>query len=427
MRVAMTFGTYLLAVLCADLTLAEERGPAQSAERVRSQSGFDDMPQFGGPTSVSGALIENDLVRDAVYEFDVLKPWFDWKARIQDDYGVAFGVSLYTLYQNATDARASEDDDGWGSIFRLSGTWTLMGQGSPNAGRIEWRVENRSDLGGLQSPQELGAAIGAAALNPGFGYSSNFNTDLAVINWTQISRDGTAGFTLGRLAYDAYLDSMPFQTTNRGFLNRGFLLNPTVGTTGIGALGAVAKGFLTDNIFVGAHIYDGNAVSGEFDWDTVDEHEYLKAVEFGWAPSVEPRLVEKVTFTYWDKDARKKAGVPSGHGWAVSGSWKIGEPWLTFIRFGHSDGGAGVSAENALSGGFEYAHGNDRVWTLGVAWAEPTSRSSDDDEYAVEASYEFQLAKNLAVLTDVQLILDPAINRSEDQVWVFGLRVFLTL
>jgi len=29
-------------------------------------------------------------------------------------------------------------------------------------------------------------------------------------------------------------------------------------------LGVVAKGFVTDNILIGAQIYDANAVSGEF-------------------------------------------------------------------------------------------------------------------------------------------------------------------
>ena len=43
----------------------------------------------------------------------------------------------------------------------------------------------------------------------------------------------------GRLAFDAYLDAMPFQTPAGGFLNRGLILNPTLPTTGVGALGLV--------------------------------------------------------------------------------------------------------------------------------------------------------------------------------------------
>jgi hypothetical protein len=43
-----------------------------------------------------------------------------------------------------------------------------------------------------------------------------------------------------------------------------------MGTTGIGALGAVAKGMVTDQFWIGGGLYDANAASGEFDWDTVE-------------------------------------------------------------------------------------------------------------------------------------------------------------
>ena len=53
-------------------------------------------------------------------------------------------------------------------------------------GRIEWRVERRSDLGGLQAPGSLGCASGIAALAPGFAYADNFDMDLAVEKWVPV-------------------------------------------------------------------------------------------------------------------------------------------------------------------------------------------------------------------------------------------------
>jgi hypothetical protein len=145
--------------------------------------------------------------------------------------------------------------------------------------------------------------------------------DLSVINWTQGFANGKAqgfangkaGYAVGRLGFDVYLDAFPFQTFSRGFINRSFILNPTLPTTGIGALGGVVKGFVTDNVWLGAQIHDANAVSGK-DFDTVQEGEWLKAVEVGYTPSFGQRKSHLVQFTYWDKDSRSLAGVSSGSG-----------------------------------------------------------------------------------------------------------------
>jgi porin len=416
-------------MFAAETGSANAQVSEQQAEKLPGfQAGYSDVPQFGGPDGVSGQLVESDRERESIYEFERLKPWFDWKGKIQDEHGIALGFFFSVLYQNASDSVAVKDDDALGGIYRFQGTWTIINRGEKNPGRIEWRVENRSNVGSFQSPSQLGGAIGAAALNTGFGYADNFKTDLAVLNWTQGFGDDTVGLAAGRLAFDVYLDAMAFQTFSRGFLNRAFLVNPTIGTTGIGALGFVSKGFVTDNIIIGGHVYDGNAASGDFDWDTFQEHEFLKAVEIGWTPSYARRKVDKIQFTYWDKDARVKAGVPSGHGWAVSASWQVGDKWLPFVRFGNSNGGAGVAAESALSGGFEYTVRRDQAWTFGIGWAEPANKpTGTKEEYVIETSYKFQLAKNFSLLPDLQLVIDPANNPTESSVWVFGLRVILTL
>lgn len=162
--------------------------------------------------------------------------------------------------------------------------------------------------------------------------------------------------------------------------------------------------------------------------DTFDEGEWLKAVEIGWAPGIDRYKTDRIQFTYWDKDAREKAGVPSGKGWAMSASWKL-DKFFTFLRFGHSDGGAGVAATDAASVGFEYTVRPGQAWSLGFGWAEPIPKAGQSarDEYVVETSYKFQLLKSFSLLPDVQLVLDPANNPDKDSVWVVGLRGILTL
>ena len=151
-------------------------------------------------------------------------------------------------------------------------------------------------------------------------------------------------------------------------------------------------------------------------------------MEIGWSPGIEHHKADRVQLTYWNKDARDKAGVPSGSGWAFSASMKM-KKFFPFLRFGHSDGGAGVAATNAASAGFEYAARPDGAWSLGVGWAEPTAKagSSVRDEYVIETSYQYQLFRSFSLLPDVQLVIDPANNPDEDRIWVVGVRGILTL
>jgi len=413
----------------SDATTAE----AAENQEPEYQAGYGELTTFGGPEGVAEQLRKADVADESIYQWEsarrIFKPWYDWKGRVQYNNGLALGFFVSLLGQQAGDS-TTNDDNALGGIYRFQGSWTLVNRGRKDPGRIEWRIENRSNIGGFQAPNTLGGAVGAAALNTGFGYAEKFKTDLSVLNWTQGFFDERVGIAVGRLAFDVYLDAMPFQTFSRGFLNRSFVVNPTMGITGIGALGAVVKGFVGRNFLIGAQVYDGNAASGEYDWDTFQENEYLKAIEFGWTPSYARRKNDKIQFTYWDKDAREKAGGSGGHGWAVSGSWQFGDRLLSFVRFGDSNGGGGVPADSALNGGFEYAISRTQKWSLGAGWAQPVRRNDGtrpDDELVIETSYVFQLARNFSLMPDLQLLIDPANNPGESEVWVFSLRAILTL
>jgi porin len=377
-------------------------------------------------------LIRNDVNRESTYGFDNLQkmfaPYFDWKHRLKDNHGLSLGFQYYLLPQYASSSRG--DKNALGGIFRFQGGWTLFGRDGGNPGRIEWRLENRSNVFGQQSPNDLSGQVGAAALNTGFGYSSSFQTDLAILNWTQGFNDATTGVAAGRLAFDVYLDAMPFQTFSRGFHNRSFILNPTIATTGVGAIGVVAKGFVSDHIWIGGQVHDGNAASGDFDWDTVKEGEWLSAVEIGWTPGFTARKKQLVQFTYWHKDQRELAGVPSGSGWAVSSAWQMNDKYFPFVRFGHSDGGAGVAAEDALSAGVEITQRFDEIWTIGVGWARPSEQTHGTglrDEWVLETSYKFQLSKNFSITPDLQILINPANNPSKSSIWIAGLRMILVM
>ena len=381
-----------------------------------------------GPTGVSRELAEEENVTSVKPALSSMESYAAWKREIKEEHALSFGLQAIMLYQKARETKVETDDDGASGIYRFNGTWTAFNDDG-HIGRLAWRVENRSAFGSFQSPSDLSDAIGIKAVNSGFAYSDTFDTDLSVLNWSQ-GVEGKYGFAVGRLAFDVYLDAFLFQTFSRAFINRAFVYNATLPTTGIGALGAAAKGFVTENILIGAQIYDANAVSGHFDINTFNQHEWLKALEIAWTPSQSQYKVDRIQFTYWEKDAREEEGVEKGSGWAVSASTQYNENLIPFIRFGHSDGGAAVAAKSAAAVGFEYTVKETHAWSLGAAWSEPTrlaDGSEPRDEYVFETSYKVQMTPHISLTPDVQYLLKPANNLDVKSDWVAGLRCIVTL
>ena len=401
-----------------------EQGAKQEPE---TQSGYTSAPLPVGPTDVSAELAENDRKRETILESGVInqafRPYFDWKRKLNEENELKIGFSLYMLYQESEHS-TNNDTNAAGTIFRFQGSWKAFTSSDKSTGSLVWRVENRSSLAGLQAPSTLGSNV-AGALNPGFAYSDNFDTDLSVLSWKQTFNKNTAGLDIGRLAFDVYLDAFAFQTFSRGFINRSFLVNPTMGTTGIGAFGAVVKGFVSNNIMLGAQIYDANAKSGNWDSATVREGEWLKAVEIAWVPDKSRYKTDRIQLTYWQMDERSKASIAKGSGWVVSASVELDKKIMPFIRFGRSDSGANVVAEKSLSGGVEVPVTSNQIFSVGLGWAELSEKkfgAAVANESVLESSYKLQVAKNFTLMPDIQYIRNPASLPNESSDWIIGLR-----
>jgi len=63
---------------------------------------------------------------------------------------------------------------------------------------------------------------------------------------------------------------------------------------------------------------------------------------------------------------------------------------------------------------------------LGFNWGDPSNKALRD-QYSTELFYRFQFSQNFAITPSVQLLIDPALNPTEDKIWVFGLRARLSL
>ena len=388
----------------------------------------DPAGTFGGPSGVTGEQRDIQEILDA-YRIDNrkihLKPWYDWKAGIKERSGFSFGVNAQMLYLGASESLGEEDDSA-GGIYRLQGEWVLFDRNGQHPGSIIFRVENRSKIGSGIPPASLRGEIGAVATDPGFAYSDKFGTHFSVLAWQQFYAGKRAALVAGLLDFSAYVDAFHYQTISRGFLNRSFILSPTLATTGIGALGAVSKGFVNDNVWIGGGFYDANAKSGDPGFDSWDSSELLKHVEVGWTPDFTRRGTDRIQLTYWHKNKLVKKGTPSGSGWLFSWSQKMADRFVPFVRAGWSDGGGGALARRSVSAGISYRMAFQDWLTVGLGLNKPSDKTYEpglSDEKVLEISYLWQITANTSLLPDLQLIRDPALNPEESSIWTAGLRL----
>jgi porin len=104
--------------------------------------------------------------------------------------------------------------------------------------------------------------------------------------------------------------------------------------------------------------------------------------------------------------------------------------WTTFIRGGYAEDG-GAILEKSLSTGFAWARvaGGNQLG-VGYNWGVPMESTYGPglpNQSTVEAFYRIQLFEDLAVTPDVQYIRNPALNREENSVWVWSVRLRLAI
>ncbi|MCP4398129.1 MAG: carbohydrate porin [bacterium] len=397
----------------------------QAAEPTQtSKSGYENIPQFGGPTSVGAQLEEDDAERVPLLRLPaidrVLKPWFDWKGRLNTRYGLSFGLD-YTALGQWAGASLTDERNAAGGIFRFFGNWTLLGHDSGNTGSLVYKVEHRHTLGTDIAPKSLGFEVGYLGLTgPVF---SDTEWSLTNVYWKQLFREGRLQFVVGALDPTDYLDIYGLTNPWTQFSNLVFLTDPTILVPNPG-LGAAFGAMATDRLYVLGGLADSNAdptLPGEWFESFFDEREYFYHLELGWLGSFDRRYFDNLHLTGWYADERKNALVEDGWGLAFSATTFVNDTWMPFLRAGYSDGG-GALLEASVSAGIGYSFSESQdLLGFGINWGRPPD-SGLNDQYTAELFYRLQVSQNLTLTPDIQWLIDPALNPDEDQIWIFGLR-----
>jgi porin len=389
---------------------------------VEAEAGiYQDIPQFGGPTSVTGQLTEDNAVVVPQYRCyrlqRIAEPWYGFKERLNQNLGLQFSIDDAMFYQAASDSLG--ETDAASGLVRVYGQWELLGRGSCHPGMLVYKAENRHRMGTAITPFDLGFEAGSMV--PTGTFFNEFNFGVTNLFWKQYLFDRRLAFGIGRIDVTDFTDVYAMMNPLTHFINLAFSTNPTIAAPNPG-LGAAAGAMLTDRLYLQGGFSDANGQPTVAGFDTFfDDSEYFSYIELGMTPSQDRIYLDNIHVTFWHTDARVAAGTPEGRGVAFTAQKFICERWLPFFRFGYSDGDAALM-QTTFSTGIGLRRENNDVAGIGVSWGKPADGTLRE-QFTSEFFYRFQLTQFLAVTPDVQLIVDPAANPTTDVLALFGIRL----
>ena len=287
-----------------------------------------------------------------------------------------------------------------------------------------FKVENRHRIGTDIPPSQLGFDVGYNGITGTL--FSDAGSILGDLNWQQVFNGGRGGLILGRYDPNDYVDVSGHANPWTTFQNLAVTSNTTIAlpdfSYGIGAGHWIASD--VGEWFVLGSISDANGTTdGLSFFDSGSE--FFTAIELGWSPDRSQRYTNHVHITGWHVDERTEDGVPQSKGVTLGANWTVVEDWMIFGRAGWSDGDAPLMNKTVTLGFMKRFFKRDLLG-LGFNWGDP-SNDTLREQYSTELFYRLQFAENLALTPSIQWLIDPANNPDEDQIWIAGLRVRLSL
>jgi porin len=394
------------------------------------------LPAIGGPTSVEKQMERDRETRgQTLYEIAGLKPWISWKDGLAERHGFTFSTDYTPLAFEATASLDGGDDDASGAVWRAYGTWELFGRGSSTPGKLVWRVTDAHSFSDT-SPLDY-SLTGIGNVSAFVPVHDDAGSKLANLYWHQSWNNGGLQVNAGFFDVADLMEFYPLTDPFTTFQNLQFLTGVgTVPLPSAGSLGMVAAAWLNDNFYFSTGIVDTNGDPKDpFDgFDTFfDDKEYFTFAELGWTTSKSNLYLDDVHVTVWQVDERAEVGSEDGWGAVFSFARYLDGKYLPFVKAGYANDACSL-LEKSVSVGIGYQPWHDQgigsLLGVGVNWGEPNPAVVGpglDDQYALETFFRWQISREIAFTPSIQFLKDPALNKDEDQIWVFGARLRVAL
>lgn len=402
-----------------------EIGDHDESEAPTHKSGYSEKPNFGPTSSIPAQLEEDDRVKNPVIRYASvdggLKPWFDKKKELNEFLGFKLGLDFNTMYQSTNDSLTDEDRF-WSGIARVYGTWTVLNKGQKAKGSLVWSLEHRHNIHYLLTPGDVAGQIGYIGLT-----GTNFSDAGAILGnlyWQQYFADGNGGIVAGRFDPNDFMDVLGYFNPYTTFSNLAVGTNESIALPDF-SWGVGAGLWFTDRVYLLGSVSDANGtVTNEKFFEGGSE--LFSQAEIGWSPGKDERYYTNIHLTLWHVDERKDLGIESSRGIAIGANKTWNETWMVFARVGWSEGSAPISNQAYTIGlGRLFRQWSD-VLGIGINWGDPPDKSLARQTTA-EFFYRMQLSEQWQLTPSVQYIKNPALNDETNSVWLFGLRMRLTL
>ena len=400
-------------------------------------SGYQNPDGMGGPKSI-GAQLELDNQQKEFYfriPVRVMKPWYDWKAQVNQDLGLQLGINYTAVFvHSSAGITESSRRNASSGILDIQAGWNLVGRKSgKNKGTLFLKVNSRHAYGGVTPPMFHGIFESGYYGLPAVGFN-DYSIRTLELNWQQSLLDARLSFVVGKVDPTNYFDFHGIVVPWQHFLGYGASLSGTVNWPNQGT-GIIASVRASDQIYVMGGLtdaYGDRLASGQFlhFGDNFFEGDFFKAVEVGYVPSYEERYFRKVSVTLWRTDEYTNPSgsrIGKGEGIAISAHWFFDDTYIPFVRAGFSNG----SGENAfykkdvqIGNGFRFRSHD--ILGIGLSWAEPNIPGAKS-QYTTELFYRFNLTEHLEVTPDIQLIVNPSLNAGKTSLVYFAMRGRITL
>jgi len=404
----------LLGPSCAT-TEPERNAPPPPTKRELSKSPDDIDSRVEEAERTIDALVEGGLP-ERIHEV-----WDGWNRTLEQNARLRLGMNYTAVFQHASAAAFGPRDAGGGD-FDFFGRWQAIDKSGKWPGFVYFQTEARHRYTNI-SPAELGPSVGSL-----LGTTTTFNAQsfsLAQLYWDHGSFEDRFRYRVGKMDPGLLWDAGRYVSDNYAFLSQAFSDTAPMALPERG-LGVLAAAYPHGELYVLAGLHDANGRKGTSGFDSLGQGEFFYALELGATPKFGEIGGGMYHATFWYSDAKEQAGVPSGHGFAVTLEQEFGANGaiVPFVRYAYGEG-AGRRVRQLLAAGLgvEQVFGqSDDIAGVGLAWAQPTDRALRD-QYVLEVFYRFHLTPYVHVTPDIQLLIDPSYAPDEDAVWVFGLRL----
>jgi len=411
---------------------------AQSPQESDEEATIDEVswPRFGGPDSVDNLLESAQSEKDVLIESSSFEGFFGWKNGVTEKNGFSFGGGYTGNFFTANNSLPGRDDESSGGMLRLFGNWELQGRGTSTTGALNFKLDQRHGYSG--SAPNLFALDDLGYVD---SFASTFSDEgwrLTNLHWRQSWGNGKVVLITGLLSNPDFFDVYTLGSPWVHFQSLAFTTGAgTISLPGDAALGAMLGGWVNENLYIMGGFEDANSVASDFfeSFDTFfSEKEFFKHIEIGWTTSRDRAYIDNFHLSVWHADEREEAGVMSGHGAVLSFTHYINDKWLPFVRAGYAKDGASF-LQRSLSAGIAYqsnpiGSSSGHLLGIGLNWGQPNEASFGpglDNQFGVEAFYRIQVTNEIAITPDIQYLMNPALNPLENSIWVFGLRLRISL